>query len=62
MRYSTIYVDSIGKWAVVDTLSDGSVLNFHGSEKEACQAADLEESRWDKLVAGAFPSAAAASG
>jgi len=58
MRYSTIYVDSADKWAVIDTLSDGSVLQFHDSEKEALKAAIFEETRWDKLVNSAFPPSA----
>ena len=57
MRYSALYVDSVGKWAVVDTLSDGFVLEFHENEKQALKAAKFEETRWDKLVAGAIPAA-----
>jgi 3-methyladenine DNA glycosylase AlkD len=59
MRYSALYVDSIGKWAVVDTLSDGFILQFHKTEKQALKAAKFEEKRWDTLVAGALPAAAA---
>ncbi len=58
MRYSALYVDSVGKWAVVDTLSDGFVLEFHESEKQALKAAKFEETRWEKLVANAIPAAA----
>ena len=57
MRYSALYVDSVGKWAVVDTLSDGFVLEFHESEKQALKAAKFEETRWEKLVANAIPAA-----
>ncbi len=59
MRYSALYVDSVGKWAVVDTLSDGFVLEFHETEKQALNTAKFEENRWDKLLAGALPAAAA---
>ena len=58
MRYSALYIDSVGKWAVVDTLSDGFVLEFQETEKQALKAARFEENRWDKLVAGAIPAAA----
>ena len=57
MRYSALYVDSVGKWAVVDTLSDGFVLEFYETKKEAQKAAKLEEQRWDELVAGTLPAA-----
>ena len=35
MRYSAIFVDSVDKWAVVDTLSDDFVPAFYDSEPEA---------------------------
>ena len=50
-------MDDGRKWAVVDTLSDGFVLEFHETEKQALKAAKFEETRWDKLVAGAIPAA-----
>ncbi len=53
MRYSAIYVDSVDKWAVVDTLSDDFVPVFYDSERDAENAAKSEENRWTRLVAGA---------
>lgn len=59
MRYSAIFVDSVDKWAVVDTLSDDFVPVFYDSERDAAKAAKSEESRWTRLVAGAVLPAAA---
>ncbi len=59
MRYSAIYVDSVDKWAVVDTLSDDFVPVFYDSERDAENAAKSEENRWTRLVAGAVLPAAA---
>ncbi len=53
MRYSAIFVDSVEKWAVVDTLSDDFVPAFYDSELDAENAAKSEENRWTRLVAGA---------
>ncbi len=61
MRYSAIYVDSIGKWGVIDALSDGFVLEFFDSEQDARLAAKFEDYRWNQIRADAFPAAAAAS-
>jgi len=58
MRYSALYVDSVGKWAVVDALSDGFVLEFFDTEKDARFSAKFEEYRWDRLRADAVPTAA----
>ena len=55
MRYAAIFVDSVSQWAVMDTLSDGFVPAFFETEKEARKAAKREESRWDELMADAFP-------
>ncbi len=59
MRYSAIFVDSVGKWAVVDTLSDDFVPSFYDSERDAENAARSEENRWTRLVASAVVPAAA---
>ncbi len=59
MRYAAIYVDSVDKWAVVDTLSDDFVPVFYDSERDAGNAAKSEENRWTRLVAGAVLPAAA---
>jgi 3-methyladenine DNA glycosylase AlkD len=53
-----IYVDSVDKWAVVDTLSDDFVPVFYDSERDAENAAKSEENRWTRLVAGSVLSAA----
>lgn len=57
MRYTTIYVDSVRKWAVIDTLADDFALAFFASEKDARDAAGLEENRWSELLADALPAA-----
>lgn len=59
MRYSAIFVDSVDKWAVVDTLSDDFVPVFYDSQRDAENAAKSEENRWTRLVAGAVLPAAA---
>ncbi len=59
MRYSAIFIDSVEKWAVVDTLSDDFVPAFYDSERDAKNAAESEEKRWTRLVAGAVLPAAA---
>jgi len=51
MRYAAIYVDSVGQWAVVDTLSDGFALALFDTEDAARDAARAEERRWVKVVA-----------
>jgi len=55
MRYAAIFVDSVSQWAVMDSLSDGFVPAFFGTEQEARKAAELEQSRWDDLIADALP-------
>ena len=47
MRYSTLYVESVAKWTVVDTLSDGFALEFFDTERDAHFAAKFEEFRWN---------------
>lgn len=59
MRYSAIYVDSVDKWGVIDTLSDGFVLEFFDTERDARLSATFEEYRWNQVRADAFPTAAA---
>ncbi len=59
MRYSAIYVDSVDKWGVIDTLSDGFVLEFFDTERDARLSATFEEYRWNRVRADAFPTAAA---
>ena len=59
MRYSAIFVDSVDKWAVVDTLSDDFVPAFYDNERDAENAAKSEDNRWNRLVAGAVLPAAA---
>ncbi len=59
MRYSAIYVDSVGKWAVTDTLSDDFVLVFFDTEQDARLSAKFEEYRWNQIRADALPAAAA---
>lgn len=49
MRYTTLYADSVGKWAVIDTLSDGSALEFFSTERDAHIAAGFEEFRWSQI-------------
>lgn len=55
MRYAAIFVDSVSQWAVMDSLSGGFVPAFFETEQEAREAAELEESRWDDLMADALP-------
>ena len=38
MRYTAIYVDSVRKWAVIDTLSDDFALDFFATERDALPA------------------------
>ena len=59
MRYSAIYVDSVGKWAVIDTLSDDFVLEFFETEQDARLSAKFEEYRWNQIRADALPTAQA---
>ena len=59
MRYSAIYVDSVGKWAVIDTLSDDFVLEFFDNEQDARLSAKFEEYRWNQIRADARPAAQA---
>ncbi len=59
MRYSAIYVDSVGKWGVIDTLSDGFVLEFFDTERDARLCAKFEEYRWNQIRADALPAAQA---
>ena len=59
MRYSAIYVDSVSKWGVIDTLSDGFVLEFFDTEQDARLSAKFEEYRWNQVRADAFPAAQA---
>lgn len=49
MRFSAIYVDSMRKWAVIDTLSDNFELDVYESETDAKRAASNEEARWADL-------------
>ncbi len=57
MRYTAIYVDSVRKWAVIDTLSDDFVLDFFATERDARVAAGSEENRWSEILADALPAA-----
>ncbi len=57
MRYTAIYVDSVRKWAVIDTLSDDFALDFFATERDARLAAELEENRWSEFLADALPAA-----
>ncbi|MBI1985572.1 MAG: hypothetical protein HYZ04_02915 [Rhodospirillales bacterium] len=49
MRFSAIYVDSMRKWAVIDTLSDNFQLDVYEREVDARRAARNEETRWAEL-------------
>lgn len=49
MRFSAIYVDSMRKWAVIDTLSDNFQLAVYDREGDARRAARSEEARWAEL-------------
>jgi hypothetical protein len=51
MRFTAIYVDSMKKWAVIDTLSDNFQLAVYDSESAARLAAGREENRWAELFA-----------
>jgi hypothetical protein len=55
MRFSAIYVDSMRKWAVIDTLSDNFELALFDSERDARSAARSEESRWAELFGDEVP-------
>ena len=57
MRYTPIYVDSVRKWAVIDTLSDDFVIDFFATERDARLAAGSEENRWSEVLAEALPAA-----
>ena len=57
MRYTVIYVDSVRKWAVIDTLSDDFVLDFFATERDARVAAGSEETRWSEILADTLPAA-----
>ena len=57
MRYRAIYVDSVRKWAVIDTLADDFALDFFDSEKDARVAAGAEENRWSEVLADTLPAA-----
>ncbi len=59
MRYSAIYVDSVGQWGVIDTLSDGFVLELFDTEQDARLSAKFEEYRWNQVRADALPAAVA---
>lgn len=59
MRYSAIYVDSVGKWGVIDTLSDDFALEFFDAELDARLSAKFEEYRWNQLRADALSTAVA---
>ncbi|MFQ5764461.1 MAG: hypothetical protein ACE5GT_05990 [Rhodospirillales bacterium] len=58
MRYSTLYVDSVRRWAVVDGFSGATGLRLFETEAEARAAAAIEERRWSKAVADALPDTA----
>jgi hypothetical protein len=49
MRFSAIYVDSMRKWAVIDTLSDNFELEVFENERDARHAARSEEAHWADL-------------
>ena len=55
MRYSSLYVETVEKWAVVDALSGDFALEFFDSEEAAQQTASTEENRWNLLVNSAYP-------
>jgi hypothetical protein len=55
MRFSAIYVDSMRKWAVIDTLSDNFELAVFDSERDARRAARREETRWAELFGDELP-------
>lgn len=58
MRYSTLYVDSVRRWAVLDELSGATGLQLFDTEAEARAAAEIEERRWARMVAKALPAPA----
>jgi 3-methyladenine DNA glycosylase AlkD len=55
MRFSAIYVDSMRKWAVIDTLSDNFELEVFDNERDARRAARSEENRWAELFGDELP-------
>ncbi len=57
MRYTAMYVDSVRKWAVIDTLADDFVLDFFATERDARVAAGAEENRWSEILADTLPAA-----
>jgi len=58
MRFSAIYVDSMRKWAVIDTLSDNFQLEVFDNEGDARLAARSEEARWAELFGDEIPATA----
>ena len=58
MRFSAIYVDSMRKWAVIDTLSDNFQLAVYDREDDARRAARSEETRWAELFGDEAPAIA----
>ena len=59
MRYSALYVETVGKWAVMDGLSGDFALEFFDSEQTAQQVARTEENRWTLLLNSTQPVLAA---
>jgi hypothetical protein len=59
MRYSALYVETVHKWAIVDTLSGDFALEFFDTEQAAQRTAETVENRWVILLDGADPSHAA---
>ncbi|MDA1089536.1 MAG: hypothetical protein O3A85_04395 [Proteobacteria bacterium] len=59
MRFSSLYVESVDKWTVVDTLYDGYILKFFDTERDAYFAAKFEEYRWTRILVDAAPVAIA---
>lgn len=51
MRFSAIYVDSMRKWAVIDTLSDNFAVAMFDDRRAAQSAAEAEEDHWAELFA-----------
>lgn len=49
MRFSAIYVTSMRKWAVIDTVYDNFELAVFENERDARRAAWSEETRWAEL-------------
>jgi hypothetical protein len=50
MRYSTLYIEALEHWAVVDELSCDFALKLFNSEKSALIFANTEEQRWNTLI------------